>query len=88
MQWTFEHLFTYILGPIPAALKPEHRLFSAHETFRQDLLEKINTGFITPHKAGIEKVTKTGILLTDGSKLEVDAIIAATGYLVRMPTCD
>jgi len=79
MKW----VLSYALGAIPKELKPEHDLMAAHPTIRTDLLERVRTGTITPHRASIKRFTKKGIELTNGEMVEpLDAVVAATGYTV------
>lgn len=50
---------------------------------RSDLLERIKTGTIEPHRASISRFTEHGIELTNGEKIEpLDVVIACTGYRV------
>lgn len=77
---------TNALGAIPKELKPEHNLLAAHPTVRTDLLERVRTGTITPHRASIKRFTKKGIELTNGEVVEpLDTVVAATGYTVCSP---
>lgn len=71
------------MGKLPPDLKPKHGILEANATVRSDFIEKIQVGSITPHRAGIEKFVENGLLLTNGKELEVDVVIACTGYLVR-----
>lgn len=74
-----------VMGAPPDEIKPQHRLSEANLTVRSDLLENIRTGRITPHRAGIEKITESSIVLTNGTDLEVDVIICCTGYDIDLP---
>jgi dimethylaniline monooxygenase (N-oxide forming) len=57
----------------------------ANAVIRSDFIENVNTGRITPHRASIEKFTETGICLSNGEILEVDAVILCTGYRNKFP---
>jgi len=79
-------VLNYTVGPIPKELKPEHNLLAAHPTIRTDLLERLRTGTITPHRGSIKKFTKKGVELTNGEIVEpLDVVVAATGYSVCLP---
>jgi len=74
------------VGPIPKELKPEHDLLAAHPTIRTDLLERLRTGTMTPHRGSIKRFTKKGVELTNGEMVEpLDVVVAATGYTVCLP---
>jgi cation diffusion facilitator CzcD-associated flavoprotein CzcO len=73
------------MGKLPPELKPKHGILEANPTVRGDFLEQIQVGRMTPHRAGVEKFTQNGLLLTNGTELEVDVVIACTGYLVVIP---
>lgn len=64
----------------PKELKPDHKILEQNPTVRGDFLEKVNTGIITPQRASVESFTETGLVLSNGRTLDVDAIICATGY--------
>jgi hypothetical protein len=84
--WAQTKLLNLVTGKLPPELKPKHGILEANPTVRGDFLEQIQVGRMTPHRAGVEKFTQKGLLLTNGTELEVDVIIACTGYLVRIPT--
>ena len=78
-----ELILSYALGTLPKELKPEHGVLDANPAIRGDLLERVRTGTITPHRGSIKRFTKKGIELTSGEMVEpLDAVIAATGYSV------
>jgi dimethylaniline monooxygenase (N-oxide forming) len=81
-KWAQTKLCNLFMGDLPPELKPKHGILEANPTVRSDFLEKIHVGLITPHRAGIEKFAEKGLLLTNGTELDVDVIIACTGYLV------
>jgi dimethylaniline monooxygenase (N-oxide forming) len=59
---------------------PEHKILEQNPTLRSDFYEKVNTAVITPHKAAVDSFTETGLVLSDGTALDVDVVICATGY--------
>ncbi|KAI1983530.1 hypothetical protein LOZ53_005819 [Ophidiomyces ophidiicola] len=73
------------MGKLPGAIQPEHGLMEANVTMRSDLVENIKTGRIIPHRAGVERITETSMVLTDGVSIEVDVIICCTGYHLSVP---
>ncbi|PWW79765.1 N-oxide-forming dimethylaniline monooxygenase [Tuber magnatum] len=82
IQW----VLNYTLGTIPKELRPEHNLLAAHPTVRSDLIERIRTGTINPHRGSIKRFTKKGVELTNGEMVEpLDAVVAATGYTLSFP---
>ncbi|KAI1911030.1 hypothetical protein LOZ65_006257 [Ophidiomyces ophidiicola] len=82
----FEGLQTFKgRGKLPGAIQPEHGLMEANVTMRSDLVENIKTGRIIPHRAGVERITETSMVLTDGVSIEVDVIICCTGYHLSVP---
>ena len=83
--WAQTKLLNLVTGKLPPELKPKHGILEANPTVRGDFLEQIQVGRMTPHRAGVEKFTQKGLLLTNGTELEVDVIIACTGYLVMIP---
>ncbi|KAB5554473.1 flavin-containing monooxygenase [Coniochaeta sp. 2T2.1] len=64
----------------PPELRPDHRILAQNPTLRGDFSEKVATRIITPHRASVSSFTPTGLLLSNGKTLEVDVVIAATGY--------
>ncbi|KAF3491369.1 dimethylaniline monooxygenase 1 [Arthroderma uncinatum] len=84
-EWCQMKLCDAVMGAPPDEIKPKHRLSQANLTVRSDLLENIRTGRITPHRAGIERITDSSVVLTNGTSLEVDVIICCTGYDIDLP---
>ncbi|EGD83817.1 hypothetical protein H112_07494 [Trichophyton rubrum D6] len=84
-EWCQMKLCEAVVGSLPEAIKPQHSLFQANLTVRSDLLENIRTGRITAHRASIDRITEYGIVLTNGTILEVDVIICCTGYDIDLP---
>ncbi|KAM5436073.1 putative flavin-containing monooxygenase [Microsporum canis] len=84
-EWCQMKLCDAVMGAPPDEIKPLHRLSQANLTVRSDLLENIRTGRITPHRAGVDRITESSIVLTNGTALEVDVIICCTGYDIELP---
>jgi dimethylaniline monooxygenase (N-oxide forming) len=82
-KWAQTKLCNLVMGELPPELKPKHGILEANATVRSDFVEKIQVGLIIPHRAGIEKFEENGHLLNNGTELDVDVIIACTGYLVQ-----
>jgi dimethylaniline monooxygenase (N-oxide forming) len=78
-------LINYVEGKLPTGLKPKHKLLEASLPIRGDFLEKVKVGLVQPHKAGIEKFTSDSLILTNGTKLNVDAVVFCTGYNIDYP---
>jgi dimethylaniline monooxygenase (N-oxide forming) len=79
-QWLQTKLLSLVDIKPPPELKPDHKILEQNVTIRGDFMEKVATGLITPHRATVESLTETGLALSDGKTLDVDVIIAATGY--------
>jgi dimethylaniline monooxygenase (N-oxide forming) len=72
-------------GELPEVLKPEHGVHHANITIQTLFLENVKTRRITPHRAGVERITESGLVLTNGTTLAVDVIICCTGYMIEFP---
>jgi len=79
-QWLQTKLLHLVEIQPPKELIPEHKILAQNVTIRGDFLEKVTTGLITPHRATVESLTETGLVLSNGTTLDVDAVICATGY--------
>ncbi|KAJ9308477.1 hypothetical protein DTO217A2_1970 [Paecilomyces variotii] len=84
-QWVQTKLIEHVVGKLPPELQPEHAILEANPVIRSGFIENINAGRIKPLRAGIEEVTATGLTLTSGETLGVDAIILCTGYDIEYP---
>ncbi|MGB3626128.1 MAG: NAD(P)-binding domain-containing protein, partial [Henriciella sp.] len=67
--------------------KPDHEPLDGHPSVSGEFLTRVGCGDITP-KGAIEKLDGDGVVFTDGSREEIDAIIWATGYNVTFPFLD
>jgi len=84
-QTILTRLINYVEGNLPPGLQPKHKLLEASLPIRGDFLEKVNVGLVQPHKAGIDKFTRDALILTNGTKLNVDAVVFCTGYNIDYP---
>jgi len=64
--------------------KPDHRLLSAHPTVSAEFYERIGHGDITM-KPTVERFDGRTVHFVDGTSEEIDLIVFATGYDVRLP---
>lgn len=65
-------------------LKPDHEPLSSHPGVSVDFLANAASGDITC-VPGIAKLDGDAVILTDGRRLELDALIFATGYNTSFP---
>ncbi len=64
--------------------KPDHRPLDAHPSVSGEFLTRVGCGDITP-KGAIDRLDGDGVVFTDGSREQIDAIVWATGYNVTFP---
>jgi cation diffusion facilitator CzcD-associated flavoprotein CzcO len=67
--------------------KPDHKLLSAHPTVSDDILSRIAHGEVLP-KPNIARLTERTVVFADGSEVEADIVIYATGYKITFPFFD
>ncbi|KAI0475767.1 flavin-containing monooxygenase [Xylariaceae sp. FL0804] len=84
-QYLQTTLLNVVQGKHPADLKPEHRIMEQNPTVRSEFLERVRAGAIQTHRACVQRFTETGLRLDDNTTVEVDAVIACTGYEAAMP---
>jgi dimethylaniline monooxygenase (N-oxide forming) len=73
------------MGEIPAEIRPAHGILEANPVVQSIFVEHVKTGRITAHRAEIERMTASSLVLTDGKMLDVDTIILCTGYRIEYP---
>lgn len=85
-QRTFGALLRLINGDLTrlGLQKPDHKVLSSHPIVNGQLLHYLQHGDIQA-KVAIERVNGNSVYFTDGSQVEVDLIIQATGYNWRIP---
>jgi hypothetical protein len=66
---------------------PDHEPLSAHPSVSADFLTKAGSGDITMLKA-VERLEGSTVHLVDGTSVEADVIICATGYEMEFPFFD
>ncbi len=64
--------------------KPDHKLFETHPLLNTQLLHYLQHGDITA-KPGIERFDGPAVVFTDGTRIEVDLVVFATGYRMSIP---
>lgn len=67
--------------------KPDHAFFETHPIVNQQLVYYVGQGDIVP-KPDVDHFDETGAVFADGSRVDVDAVVFATGYLVTFPFLD
>ena len=67
--------------------KPDHGFLKSHPVINSELLYFIKHGKIKP-KVDIDRLDGTTVYFKDGSKEEIDIIIASTGYKITFPFFD
>ena len=63
---------------------PDHRFLETHPIVNQQLLYHVGHGAITP-KPDVERFAGDEVVFTDGSRVQADLVLFATGYLIRFP---
>ena len=66
---------------------PDFGMFESHGTVSGEFLVRAGSGDINM-KPGIERLDGDGVIFTDGSREQLDAIIWATGYDIKFPFFD
>ncbi len=67
--------------------KPDHEPLDGHPSVSGEFLTRVGCGDIAV-KPGIDHLDGDGVVFTDGSREQVDAIVWATGYNVSFPFFD
>ena len=67
--------------------KPDHRLLSAHPTVSSEFCDRVGHGDIAM-KPGVERFEGNTVHFEDGSSIDVDLLVYATGYRVSLPFFD
>jgi Flavin-binding monooxygenase-like len=63
---------------------PDHKLFEHHPTVSSEILHYLKHGRIAPH-GEIERFDGNTVHFVDGTSIEADTIVCATGYYVSFP---
>lgn len=64
--------------------EPDYPVFARHPTINSQLLYFLKHGRITPHK-DVKRLDGNAVEFTDGTRIEVDMLVYATGYNVSIP---
>jgi cation diffusion facilitator CzcD-associated flavoprotein CzcO/amino acid transporter len=64
--------------------KPDHDLLASHPIMNTQVLHHLGHGDLIA-KADIEEITETGVRFKDGSSVDLDLIVLATGYSYSVP---
>lgn len=64
--------------------QPDHKLFEHHPTINSELLHYVKHGRVKPHP-DIKRFNGNRVEFVDGSSIEVDTVICATGFHVSFP---
>lgn len=67
--------------------KPDHRVLESHPLMNDQLLHHLRHGDVTL-KPDIESFAGKTVRFKDGSEVEVDEVLAATGYRMTLPYLD
>ncbi|MFT6447551.1 flavin-containing monooxygenase [Pseudophaeobacter arcticus] len=83
--WISRPIMTFLLNKLVGDTtklglqKPDHKLFESHPLMNAQLLHYLQHGDIAP-KVDIDRLDGKEVLFKDGSRIEVDLILCATGY--------
>jgi len=85
-QWVFGKLLRLLNGDMTrlGLPKPDHKLFETHPILNTQLLHHLQHGDILA-KPAIASAEGTTVTFTDGTSVDVDLIMLATGYLHAVP---
>jgi hypothetical protein len=85
----FARLHRWIVGDTRALgmPAPDHRILEAHPLANDQLLHHLRHGDVTL-KPDVERFEGSRVRFADGSQVEVDEVLAATGYRVSLPYLD
>lgn len=67
--------------------KPDHDLLESHPIMNTQVLHHLGHGDLIA-KPDIEEITEDGVIFKDGSHVELDEIVLATGYQYSVPYLD
>ena len=88
-QWLGGRMIKNLVGKMSDYGLPEPTIgpFESHGTVSGEFLLRAGSGDITM-KVGIERLDGNGVVFTDGSREQIDAIVWATGYDIKFPFFD
>ena len=88
-QWVFGHMLNFLQGDLTryGLQKPTHRILESQPILNSDILSCIAHGDLHP-KPDIARLDGSTVYFVDGSSIEVDHILYATGYKAAFPYLD
>lgn len=88
-QWTFALVLRLLNGDVTrhGLKKPDHLPLSSHPIINSSALQAMAHGDLTP-KPDVDSFDGKTVAFKDGSREEVDLIVAATGYIHKVPFVD
>jgi cation diffusion facilitator CzcD-associated flavoprotein CzcO len=83
-QWLFHRTLRLTVGDLTrfGLPKPDHKIYETHPIVNSQLIYYLGHGRITP-VPDVARFTRNGVELTDGSTIDPDLVLLATGYLPR-----
>ena len=67
--------------------KPDHKMFESHPLMNSQLLHHLQHADVRI-KADVERFDGPDVVFTDGSREQIDVVLYATGYQMRIPYVD
>jgi hypothetical protein len=88
-QWLGGRMVKKLVGKMSDYGLPEPEIgpFESHGTVSGEFLLRAGSGDLTM-KPGLDRLDGDGVIFTDGSREQVDAIVWATGYDIKFPFFD
>lgn len=85
-QWVFGHMLTILQGDLTryGLQKPTHRVLESQPIVNSDILSCFAHGDLHP-KPDVERLEGSTVYFVDGSSIQVDQILYATGYKAAFP---
>ncbi len=85
-QILFQRLVTFVAGDVSrlGLPRPDHKILESHPIINDQLIHHLRHGDIHV-KADIERFEGKDVLFKDGTRLEIDLILYATGYKYSIP---
>lgn len=85
-QWIFGGLLRLLTGDLQrlGLARPDHKIFESHPILNSQLLHYLQHGDVIA-RPDIDHLDRDGAVFTDGSRVDLDEIILATGYDWSLP---
>lgn len=85
-RWALRLLLRITVGPFEryGLQRPDHRIFERHPTVNSEVLHYIKHGRIEP-KPAVRRLDGETVEFVDGSRIDCDLIVAATGFHIAYP---